>query len=281
MGRERIGVQLKKKLSEIVIMSDVDGTLLDLRHGGELIPENITALERFVLKGGKFAVATGRSLHFTRPVAELLPVNFPCIVFNGGAIYDFQKEQYITKMFLPDVAVQHAKQISKAFPDCGVIFVNDSAYLDIGGVCKEKYASTYTNALLQPTSFNEISGPFFKIFFVMPPHRRQLLVEYVKEHIFDGVRFVSSDTWLFEMLPIGSSKGAAIGELEAITGIKRENFVAIGDYYNDLEMLECVGIGVTLSDAPDDIKNVVDMIVRPCLEGSVADLVQRLELMFD
>jgi len=269
------------KLSELVIMSDVDGTLLDLRHGGVPIPNNIVALERFVAKGGRFAIATGRSSWYTRPLAEVLPVNFPCIVYNGGAIYDYQKEEYLSKLLLPNVAEEYAKEIHKAFPDCGVIFADHSSYLDIDGIAKEKYASSYTNALLQPAGIYEVKGPYFKIFFVAPPERSELIYEYAKQSSFSGVRFVFSDKWMLEMLPEGSSKGAAIEKLEEIFGVKRENFIAIGDYYNDVEMIKCAGIGVTLSDAPEDIKSIAQMIVRPCLEGSLADLVERLEMMCD
>jgi len=53
--------------------------------------------------------------------------------------------------------------------------------------------------------------------------------------------------------------------------------VAIGDYYNDLEMLGLAGISAAPSDAPEDIKAAADLIVGPCAKGALADLVEHLE----
>jgi len=268
---------LKKNLSDLVIMSDVDGTLLDVHHSHLPSRGNIEALERFVAKGGRFAIATGRSERYIRHLAQVLPVNFPCIVFNGGGIYDFQKEEYLSKLFFPNAIEQYVRDIEAAFPGCGIVFADEDVYLDIGGRITEKYASLYINDLLKPGGFDEVKGPYLKVFFILPPERARLLYEYIQRADFSGVGFVFSDKHMLEMLPENSSKGVALEQLMESTGIKRENFVAIGDYYNDVEMLKCAGIGVTLSDAPQDIKDIAQMIVRPCAQDSLADLVERLE----
>ena len=268
---------MKKNLSDLVIMSDVDGTLLDVNHSDLPSRGNIEALERFVSKGGRFAIATGRSLRYIHHLADALPVNFPCIVFNGSGIYDFQKKEFLYKQFFPREIERYVREIHAEFPDCGVVFSDENAYWDIGGVITEKYASLYKNALLKPIQFDELKGEFLKVFFILPPERGKLVYEYTQKAAFGGVRFVFSDKCMLEMLPEGSSKGAGIDRLIEITGIKRENFVAIGDYYNDWEMIKCAGIGVTLIDAPQDIKDIAQMIVRPCAQDSLADLVERLE----
>ena len=46
---------------------------------------------------------------------------------------------------------------------------------------------------------------------------------------------------------------------------------AIGDYYNDLELLQAAHFSATLADAPQDIKVHADMVCASCLEGGVAE----------
>ena len=49
---------------------DIDGTLLDSR--GQLPDAHRAALADAAAAGIEIALATGRSFHFTRPIAELL-----------------------------------------------------------------------------------------------------------------------------------------------------------------------------------------------------------------
>ena len=49
----------KKKLSDFIVISDVDGTLIDHEIG---VPKrNRDAIYRFIEAGGRFGIATGRS----------------------------------------------------------------------------------------------------------------------------------------------------------------------------------------------------------------------------
>jgi len=261
-------------------MSDIDGTLLDWQ--GNIPGRNIEALERFTTAGGRFALATGRALKIARPVAEALPVNFPCVVYNGGAIYDFAQQEYLTQVFLPKEAGEYFKKIWQVFPECGVVLATEDGYIDPEGATKRKqswWLGRYPETALREVELSKATGPAYKALLVLPAEGCKQLHEYVREHAasFEGVRFVFSDITMFEMLPKGSSKGDAIEKLTAIAGVDRENIVAIGDYHNDLEMLKFAGLSVAPSDAHPDIKAVADLIVGPCVEGALADLVEHLE----
>ena len=268
-----------KKLSDLVIMSDIDGTLLD--SSGNLPKRNIAALERFTAAGGRFAVATGRSLIVARPIVKALPVNFPCVVYNGGATYDYGRRKYIDRIFLPQGAEKHFAKIWEAFPDCGAVLAGEH-YIDVEGSTKRKqswWLNQYPESHVRPAKLSEITQPAYKALLVLPVQRSQLLYEYLTEHAadFEGVRFVFSGATMFEMLPEGSSKGSAIERLLVHTGVKRENIVAAGDYYNDLEMFALAGLSAAPSSAQEEVKAAADVILGSCDEGAVADLVEHLE----
>ena len=51
---------MKNRLNEILVVSDIDGTLLEAGFG---IPkENIETIERFTNLGGRFTLASGRGI---------------------------------------------------------------------------------------------------------------------------------------------------------------------------------------------------------------------------
>ena len=65
---------------------DVDGTLLDSR--GRLPDAHRDALVDLAARGVEVALVTGRSFHFTRPIAGLLPIPLTLIVNNGAVVKD-------------------------------------------------------------------------------------------------------------------------------------------------------------------------------------------------
>jgi hydroxymethylpyrimidine pyrophosphatase-like HAD family hydrolase len=60
------------------------------------------------------------------------------------------------------------------------------------------------------------------------------------------------DLTILDILPPGCSKGTALGRLAEQRGMRPEEILAIGDNWNDLEMLEYAGQPVVMvSGAPD------------------------------
>ena len=58
------------------------------------------------------------------------------------------------------------------------------------------------------------------------------------------------DLSILDILPPGCSKGSALERLAASLGIRREEVMAIGDNYNDVEMLNYAGQPVLMGNAP-------------------------------
>jgi hydroxymethylpyrimidine pyrophosphatase-like HAD family hydrolase len=61
------------------------------------------------------------------------------------------------------------------------------------------------------------------------------------------------DLSILDILPPGCSKGSAIERLAATLGIRREEIMAIGDNYNDVEMLKYAGQPVLMGNAPPEL----------------------------
>lgn len=65
--------------------------------------------------------------------------------------------------------------------------------------------------------------------------------------------YLSRDLTILDILPPGCSKGAALRRLANQRGLALEDIMAIGDNWNDLEMLEFAGRAVVVRNAAPDL----------------------------
>lgn len=63
-----------------------------------------------------------------------------------------------------------------------------------------------------------------------------------------------------EVMPRGTSKRTAAERLGEYFGISRENMVAFGDSFVDLELLQYAGLGVAMGNAPQKVKEAVGRV---------------------
>ena len=91
-----------ESISDILIITDVDGTLLREKDG--ISKENLEAIKRFTDKGGRFTVSTGRTIELSKKLLEGVPINAPSVHINGGYFYEWQKEEIIEPHYISKFA---------------------------------------------------------------------------------------------------------------------------------------------------------------------------------
>lgn len=86
------------------------------------------------------------------------------------------------------------------------------------------------------------------------------------------VNFMSSSISSFEMLDEGVHKGVGVKKIAELYGIQHKHTAAIGDYFNDYEMLKSVYLSACCGQAPKAIHDIVKFEACHCNNGAVADL---------
>jgi Cof subfamily protein (haloacid dehalogenase superfamily) len=81
-----------------------------------------------------------------------------------------------------------------------------------------------------------------------------------------------------EFLAPGVSKAAGVRYLARRAGVAMANVLAIGDQFNDLEMLAAVGHGAAMPSAPAPVRAAARYIAPPLAEEGAAQLIERLVL---
>ncbi len=269
-----------RRLSDILLLSDLDGTLFDEPYGSRCLvsPQNREAVRRFVAEGGHFAIATGRAHPIALGLTGELSINFPSVFVNGGYIYDVEKNELSCRSFVNSVSKHEVRAAAERFNGLNAsVYYNDHGQFPLtdGGAPDILRDETHGDQRLK-----DIDCGIYKYMFFTDPERLEDFRLYLKDEFEDRCDVVVSATTLVEMLPKGVSKAYGIRRLLDLTGWSAENVVAVGDYYNDLEMLDMAGTAVCMDNAPDAVKAHADLIVKGCREHGVADLIERLEEMY-
>ena len=262
-------------LSKILLVTDMDGTLLP---GSKILSEkDLEAVNRFRSDGGKFTVATGRTLQSAIKYIQQLEVDIPVILYNGSLIYDTHKDEVLFTDELPEYAKEIADELFKYMKNPGgEVLRLDNIYV----VCNNEYEKEHVRICQVEPAYSDLEDVpekgWYKILFADSPENIALLEKYIRSKNYP-VDFVSSHDTFIEMLPKGSSKGAALKEYVKIMGMEDFKVIAAGDYHNDIEMLQTADVGAATANAQTDVKKSADIVLEKSNEqGAIAELIDMI-----
>ncbi len=262
--------------SGCLLLSDIDGTLV---HEGRIPERNLAAIDFFVKQGGLFSIATGRSVEATRPYVMQSGANAGVVTCNGAVIYDYTAEQPIYSRTLPKEVKPLVKELVQDFPAVGA----EAHHL------RELYLLNRTDAVRAHMEYEQISPlPLSKAEIYDRPWTKVLFATFDREEMerlhtrcrpynCGDYYFLETADIYYELTCGGVNKGEALSRLAAHYQIPRSKSFAIGDYFNDVEMLAAAGISAAPSGAPEEIKSRVDFTAGRCEDGCVADFIDYLK----
>ncbi|MDD2956180.1 MAG: HAD family hydrolase [Oscillospiraceae bacterium] len=262
-------------LSDYLIVSDVDGTLLN--HDGTICPRTLEAVHRFIAEGGKFSLDTGRVHFHCGELLETLGINIPSIHCNGGYLYDNAEDHVLDPTYLPRKARAQLLAVVKEFPDvCLAVFTEDE-FCRLNDPQGENDSCRRLRCELRRTEAEEIPGEWHKALFFRDEDKMAELHTYLNAHPISGCYHVNSNAELCEVMAEGVSKGNGLRKLARHLSIPIERTFAIGDYFNDVSMLQAAGVSVAVGDGAPEVAAMCDMVVGACADGAVADLIEYIE----
>ena len=267
---------MKKPLDGILLASDLDATLIASDY---TIPKrNLEAIERFKEKGGRFTIASGRSMATARAFIDVIRPNAPCILGNGAVIYDFHSGRIVWEQCLPEQSRRAVEAIMEAFDSVGVeAFCGRDVYILRENervrqqIERDKLEVIYTAMADLPLE------RCHKFLFSDHPKRIEEIKDFTTCVSHDKIYFVKSSSFYLELLCAGMDKGTGLLHLAGALKIDPRRTFAIGDYYNDIEMLEMAGVSACPSNAPKTLKEKADVLVGHCDDGAVADFIEYIE----
>jgi len=264
---------MKYHIKESILVSDLDGTLLP--HDSQVCDEDIRAIKQYIADGGHFTLATGRMPDMLE-YAELLGTNLPCIVGNGSVIYDYTNKKVLWEQFLDPIAQEAIPAVMREFPGLGLeMRVLDQLYVSrLNEQVRWHFSwekQKYTLVNHEETIYN------CHKMLLLEEHEVLLRVRAFLESNYPGAfDYVFSCAVFLEIIPRGCTKGDAIKHLKRICGMPNAPIFAMGDYGNDIKLLQVADVSGCPSTAIDEVKAVADIICKPVGEGAVAEFISVL-----
>lgn len=267
-----------------MIVSDFDGTIY--RSDYTISDNTKDAISKYVSKGGKMVIATGRLFSAIKPHAEKLDLKGEVITYQGSGVFDIESGDL---MYQRDIPCELAAQVlefmynNDKYTCIPMMFYDDKCYVDK----PSEFVTAFTNIVRVDATFAGVRLDEYilregiiprKILALVVPKEAQEFIAMLRENFGALFNINQSGPPLVEMVNIEASKGNAVAWLAEKYGIAREEIICIGDAENDNSMLQFAGLGVAVGNAMDITKAVADYITDTNDNDGVAKVIEKFGL---
>jgi len=265
-GRQTTAVRIEGVKRPIrLIAIDIDGTLLDSKV--EISPANLDALRRAHQADIEIVLGTGRRHKFALPIAQSLGFDLWLISSNGAVTRSTRGEPFHQDLLPKAVAVKLCRHMREFRNHTVLTFDREG----MGGIVCENHEQLYgviqrwmeKNApyieYISPIEKALVEDPIQAMFcgpieLMQRAQEHLLACDFTAEFTLLRTQYDAHNLCILDILNAGCSKGHALERWANHRGIDRSEVMAIGDNYNDIEMLTFAGHPVIMGNAADDLK---------------------------
>lgn len=243
-----------------LLVLDIDGTMAG--ESNTIRPEVVDAVQAVKSKGIAVAIATGRMYCSALRFYQQLQLSLPLLAYQGAMIKNPATGEVIRHWPVPkQIALKlldDFEQTERAHLLSIHFYINDqlyvrevtaetAAYSQRSGVTPIAVGDLRNVLDQDPTKVLALSQNTDLIDYLLDSFKQQ----YTPAELY----FTKSVATFFEAANPNVNKGIAVRYLaEEKLGLSAANVMAIGDNFNDLEMLQYSGLGIAMGNAPDDVK---------------------------
>lgn len=243
---------------------DVDGTLLNSR--GQLPPENLAAIRDAVAANIHIAIVTGRSFFFALPAVAELPDPLTLVVHNGAIARTRAGETLMRRLMSREVALD-VLAATQAWRDAAVVIFDrplagQMVYdrLDWSHPNRSRFRDRNREIIEQVESLEDaITEDPIQVAYNGDVRSMRALIAALAEHHACAALSVSlteyehRDFSLVDVCAPATTKGTGLAALAAHLGVERAHVMAVGDNFNDRDMLDWAGVGVVMGNAAPEM----------------------------
>jgi Cof subfamily protein (haloacid dehalogenase superfamily) len=268
-----------------LIALDIDGTLLNSKWKVSAV--NCAAIAEATRRGIEVALVTGRRYDFALPVARQIGSPLTMIVNNGALVRTNDGQTHIRHLLPRETALRVLDATRKWREGTAVVFDRPLAkqvILERINWDDLERVPYYTRnreflAEAQPLESCLDEDPIQVMFTgrVDPMKEAESLlrsVQFQREFALAVTLYADKDFGMIDLIHPKVTKGATLSEWAAHWSIAREEILAIGDNYNDLEMLSFAGVPVVMENAVAELKTRGWHITRSNDEDGVAAAIE-------
>ena len=262
-----------KLFDGVLLASDFDGTLVP--HTGKLTEGVKKALAFFIENGGRFTVCSGRAyLGFHAYSAEY--INAPVLLANGGMAYDYERRKIVVDNGIGDEGIVPLRAVAERFPELSVeFFPFDKAYAVHLTEGAQQHFTNQGIPFARADDPADVPLPWFKVMLGGPAPLVAQAQQFLRAHV-PELSFLPTTGSYLEILKKGVNKGTALLALADALGIGHAHVYAVGDGYNDVEMLQAAAKAFVPANGDAEAMACADVVVPSNEEDAVAHVIEWL-----
>lgn len=266
------------------ICTDIDGTLLNSdRQLSQRTIHTFKSLDR----NTPIILASSRMPAAMRHLQQELDIlHYPLICFNGGYVIYFEDGKadamQLDSVQIPASVCQAIHGFTLGTDLHVSLYARDNWYVPAFDFWAEREKNntkvTPSQAELQQIlqSWHSSNTGAHKVMCMGPADEIDALQKELTTNFADQVHaYRSKDTYL-EIAPRAISKATALELLlSSRFDISLQEVMAFGDNYNDIDMLQAVGMGIAVGNAREEVKAVADAVTVKSIEDGVAVAIEK------
>lgn len=274
-----------------LLLMDIDGTLV---KGSEVVLDNVRhQLNRLRRWGVRFSIATGRTIFGARSVLRELDPSADVdwiIGYNGAVLAHPDASPWIDRVIIGHEDIDALLRVSRG---CGLspLVYTCSHRFDL--MHPERVFAQHGVLRGQEVDFNGMTITRVSDLRTLPTadvvavllideaganQELDSIASSLQSQFQKRLRITRSGGPCIEIAHPQSDKGSAMKKLCAILGIQTREVMAIGDSFNDIEMLAQSGFSVAVANSPREVREVCHYC---CQREAAAGVVEALRLLAD
>nr|WP_247739077.1 Cof-type HAD-IIB family hydrolase [Bacillus sp. 165] len=261
---------------------NIDGSLL--RSNGKLQKGTKEAIDFVREKGVYVTLYSSRNFQAAQKIAKVLKLE-SILVTHSGAFISSSLDTPLVQRRLSEEKTFNLVQVLEHF-ECNIRISHERFSLGnrrkLGSNLIAKTVLSSADPVFYPIQFVEslgdtlrdqpVAAPKIDVFFSNKQEKENAL-RTIRE-AFSDVNVVACNGERIEILPQGVSKLRGLQVLGDHLGIDLQEMVAIGDSIDDIEVIESVGLGVAMWNAPVEVKLAADWVTRSNNQSGVTYMIK-------
>jgi hypothetical protein len=245
-------------------------------------------------RGVGVSIATGRMYSGTRDVARELGLCGPVGCVDGSHIVDAQDDRELFHHSLNSDAASALFETVRSWRPACFVFAQDAIFHDELGADYVPYVRIWSRRVEALTDVLAASrwsadSPVTGLILLGPEQHIRTTHEHIagahaaalQSAVFPVGRAEFAGTWGMVVRAAGADKGTALEWISRHHGVSLSEVVAVGDWYNDVPMLQAAGRSFAMAQAPDSVKAAATEVLEADAEtgGGIAEAAERAGLL--
>lgn len=269
-----------------LIVSDIDGTLLTSDR--KLTEENIDAIKKAKKQNIQFTLSTGRAASMIDYYIKTLNIDTPVVTLNGAVVWDPVSSRTIFDIPMDEDELKGLLEICKFYQlDYGAMTMGTN-YFSKNSFRIERYqgyndfAKSLGMSIMDLDTFDDehrcIEG--MNVYKLLITEKDPKRIKPVVDHLqtIKKTGYTTSEPGLLDIAEITVNKGLGVQKLAEALKLQPEEVCALGDYDNDIAMLQYAGFSVAMGNAPQNVKEHAFYVTGTNNESGLAQALEKFIL---